>query len=458
MMSSTLADELKNRRPENVKILCQLLSIPSISADPQCADSLHQAAATLSELFQIAGTGWSCEVVPTAGYPIVWARYRAPGNRRRAIVYGHYDVQPADPLDLWTTPPFEPTLRDGKIYARGATDDKGQMLTHILSALAWMKTAGQLPIDLDYIIEGEEEVGSENLERFLAEHRDELKADVAVISDTSQYAPGWPAITTGLRGIFACEVRVHGPRKDLHSGVFGGAIPNPIRELTRLLSLLHNEHNEVQVPGFYADVVPLTDADRAGFAELPFDQAAFLAETGAIGLRGEAGFTPLEQRWARPTLEFNGIYGGYTGPGPKTIVPASATAKITCRLVANQNPDVLMKSLEGFLRSQLHPSCRLEFTADHGCPAFLMDRQSPFLQAASKAIEAGFGKAPVFIREGGSIPVVATFKRLLEIDTLLLGWGQNTDNLHSPDEHFLIEDFHRGTLASAILWEELAKV
>lgn len=458
MIPSTVVDDLNARRPEAVQILSQLLAIPTVSADLQCAESLQRAASTLSGMFHSAGMGWTTQIVSTAGHPIVWARYRRPGNTRRAIVYGHYDVQPADPLNLWTTPAFEPTIRDGKIYARGATDDKGQMLTHVLSALAWMRVEGSLPIDLDFIIEGEEEVGSENLERFLEQHREELKGDVAVISDTSQYAPGWPAITTGLRGIFACEIKVHGPRKDLHSGVFGGAIPNPIRELARLLSLLHNEQNEVQIPGFYEGVIPLTPEDRAGFTELPFDEAAFLHETGAAGLRGEAGYTAIEQRWARPTCEFNGIFGGYTGPGPKTIVPACASAKITCRLVADQDPHRLMKSLEAFLQANLHPAYRLEFTGDHGCPAFLMDRSSPYLAAASRAVEAGFGKAPVFIREGGSIPVVATFKRLLGLDTLLLGWGQNTDNLHSPDEHFSLEDFHRGTLASAALWAELARL
>jgi acetylornithine deacetylase/succinyl-diaminopimelate desuccinylase-like protein len=312
-------------------------------------------------------------------------------------------------------------------------------------------------VNVVFVIEGEEESGGESLEPFLERYRAELACDVAVISDTSQYGPGMPAITYGLRGIFACELTVHGPNRDLHSGAFGGAVANPVNVLCSLIASLHDEQGRVAVDGFYDDVRPLSDAERRQFAALPFDEAAFLDELGVPAAHGEAGYSSIERRWARPTCDVNGIFGGYTGAGPKTIVPARATAKITCRLVPDQDPHQLTEALRRHFERHAPAGVRLTFTPQHGCVGTVVDPNSPYIAAAKRAVAAAFGKEPVLIREGGSIPVVEAFKRLLGVDTLLLGWGQNTDNLHGPNEHFSLADFHRGIRASARLWAELAK-
>lgn len=444
---------LQAHQAEALETLKALLRIPSVSAITAHKPDVRRAAEFVRE--QLASAGLTTELVETAGHPIVYAEWLKAGDAPTVLIYGHYDVQPPDPLDKWVTPPFEPDVRDGCLWARGATDDKGQMLTHVLSVAAWLKAEGRLPINVKFVIEGEEEVGSENLDKFLAARRDQLRSDIAVISDTSQYAPNIPAITYGLRGILACEVRLHGPKQDLHSGIFGGAITNPANALTRLIASLHDTHGRVQIPGFYEDVLPLTAAERASFAALPFHEADFFASVGVTAGWGEEGFTSTERRWARPTCDVNGLTAGYQGEGPKTIIPSWASAKITCRLVPNQDPHKLLKSLGQFLQEQTPPGCRLEFIEQHGCPGFVADRNSPFMAAANAAIREAFGVAPVMIREGGSIPVVATLKELLGVDTLLLGWGQNTDNLHSPNEHFSVADFHHGTLASALLWKEI---
>jgi len=307
------------------------------------------------------------------------------------------------------------------------------------------------------VIEGEEEVGSNNLDNFLSDHKELLKCDVAVISDTSQYAPGLPAITYGLRGILACEVVLQGPNRDLHSGIFGGSVANPCNMLARLVAQLHDEKQRVQIPGFYEDVLPLTAQEKQEFAKLKFDEAAYLADLGVPAVCGEEGYTTIERRWARPTCDVNGMFGGYTGPGPKTIVPARATAKITCRLVPNQQPEKLLAAMQKFLVANCPPGVRLEFKSQHGCIGIVMDTKSPYMQAARQAVADAFGAQPVMIREGGSIPVVTTFRDVLGVDTLLLGWGLNSDNLHSPNERFTLADFHRGTRASAHLWNELAQ-
>jgi acetylornithine deacetylase/succinyl-diaminopimelate desuccinylase-like protein len=348
-------------------------------------------------------------------------------------------------------------VRDGCLYARGATDDKGQVFTHVKSLEAWMKSAGTLPVNVKVLIEGEEEVGSKNLDLFLEGNKARLKADVAVISDTSQFAPNIPAITYGLRGIVACEVTIRGPNQDLHSGVFGGAVANPVNALARLIAGLHDEHGRVTIPGFYDDVIPLRPEERTRMAALPFDDATFRKELGVSATWGEEGFTTLERRWTRPTCDVNGIKGGYQGEGPKTIIPASATAKITCRLVPRQDPEAIVNALEGRLRALCPPGVVFEFRTAHGCPGFVFDADSRYMTAARAAIRTAFGVEPVLIREGGSIPVVASFRTILGLDTLLVGWGQNTDNLHSPNEHFHLIDFHRGTRASAHLWQELAR-
>ncbi len=455
-MLAAVQEYLTTHRDRFLEELQSLLRIPSVSADPAFLPAMRQAAEYVQR--QFADMGLTAEIVPTAGHPIVYAEWLKKPGAPTVLIYGHYDVQPPDPLDLWTTPPFEPTIRDGKIYARGATDDKGQFFTHVKGVEAWLKSTGELPVNVKFVIEGEEEVGGANLDRFLEERKAQLKCDVAVVSDTSQYGPGIPAITYGLRGIIACEITLTGPKKDLHSGIFGGSVANPINMLCALIAQLHDDDGRVQIPGFYDAVLPLTDAERKQFAALPFDEAAYLRELGASAPKGEAGFSTLERRWARPTCDVNGIFGGYTGVGPKTIVPSKATAKITCRLVPHQEPAKMMQALEAFLRERCPAGVSLSFTDSHGCPAFVFDPTSPYIAAAKRAICAGFGAEPVLIREGGSIPVVSNFRQVLGVDTLLLGWGQNTDNLHSPDEHFTVDDFHRGIASSAALWQEIANM
>ncbi len=452
---ATVTSYLSRNSDRAVEELKDLLRIPSVSADPVHRDDIRRAAGFVRD--RMTRAGLRCEIVETAGHPIVYGEWTGAAGAPTALIYGHYDVQPPDPLDQWITPPFEPAVRDGRLYARGATDDKGQMFTHVKSVEAWLETAGKLPVNVKFVIEGEEEVGSNNLDKFLEANRDRCRCDIAVVSDTAQFAPGVPAITYGLRGILACEVIVHGPKQDLHSGVFGGSVANPANGLARMIAALHDDRGRVQIPGFYDSVVPLTAEERRNFANLPFDEASYLAGLGIAATHGEAGFTTLERRWARPTCDINGMISGYTGVGPKTIVPARASAKITCRLVPNQDAKQLTARLKSFLEQLLLPGLRMDFHEYHGCPAVLCDLHSPWMRAARSAIAAGFGRDPVMIREGGSIPVVATFKQILGVDTLLLGWGQNSDNLHSPNESFRLEDFHNGTRASAQLWAELAR-
>jgi len=451
----TVLDFVSKNADRYLEDLRELLRIPSVSADSKFKGDVRKAAEWVYR--KLAAAGLQAELVETPGNPIVYAEWTKKPGAPTVVVYGHYDVQPPDPLNEWESPAFEPTIRDGKIYARGATDDKGQMLTHVESVEAWLKAAGELPVNVKFVIEGEEEVGSNNLEHFLESHKGRLKCDVAVISDTSQYAPGIPAVTYGLRGIIAAQITLHGPKQDLHSGVFGGSIANPVNALAKILGELHDDSGRVQIPGFYDDVADLTDAERKEWATLPFDEKAYLASLGTSAPWGETGFTTLERRWARPTCDVNGIYGGYQGEGPKTIIPAKATAKITCRLVPDQDPAKVVAALRKFVEARVRPGIRLEFQEYHGAPATVCDLNSPYMAAARDAIAAGFEKPPVMIREGGTIPVVGTFKKVLGVDTLLLGWGQNTDNLHSPNEHFSIDDFQRGIRSSAYLWAALAK-
>lgn len=440
---------LKQNFDQFLDDLMQLLKLETVSAQPVHAADMLKGANWVADQFR--RLGFLVELSSNGGPPIVFAQKLPNPAWPTVLVYGHYDVQPPEPLELWHSPPFDPEIRDGKIYARGATDDKGQMLTHIKAAEAWIRSTGDVPVNLKFVIEGEEEVGSRQLTDFFRNRQSDLACDVAVISDTSQYAIGIPAITYGLRGIFAAEVTFFGPSHDLHSGIYGGAVANPVTGLARVLGQLHDASGRVAVPGFYDRVRELTVAERAEFGSLPFDEQAFLDDVGSISLFGEAGFSTLERKWARPTCEINGLFGGYTGPGPKTIVPAQATAKITCRLVPDQNSGELTAALQAFFEERLPPGLRMEFRADHGCDPMLTDTESPYMEAASQAIERAFGRRPVLIREGGSIPVVATIKELLGVDTLLLGWGQNTDNLHSPNEHFRVDDYRRGIAASIAL-------
>jgi succinyl-diaminopimelate desuccinylase len=447
---------LQEQRPVFEKELSDFLRIPSVSADSRHQQDMGRASAWVADQFE--RMGMETEVIETDGHPLVYAESPPVEGVPTALVYGHYDVQPPDPLDEWTTPPFEPTERDGNLYARGATDDKGQMLTHIKSAQAWMETAGHLPIQIKYLIEGEEEMGSESLYQFLETDSKRLECDVLVISDTSQFGPGRPAITYGLKGIAYYELRLQGPEQDLHSGSFGGAVTNPVNTLARLLASLVDDQGRIQVPDFYEAVDPLETKERNQIAALPFDEAAFMAQIGVKGLTGESGYTTLERRWARPTYDINGIWGGYQGEGGKTVLPAKAGAKFSFRLVPNQDPQQITKSLREFLVAQCPPGIELELVDMHGAPGVVVPLDSPYMKAAAQAIEEGFGHSPVFIREGGSIPIVTTFHQSLGVDALLLGWGQDDDNMHSPNEKFSLADFHRGIKSSAYLWRELSQI
>jgi succinyl-diaminopimelate desuccinylase len=388
---------------------------------------------------------------------LVYAESNPVPGKPVVLVYGHYDVQPADPLELWKTGPFEPEVRDGNIYARGATDDKGQMLTHVLSVAAWNATQNALPCQIKFLIEGEEEHGSRMLAEKLDSIRSKIASDVIVISDSSQYALGQPAITYGLRGIAYFELRVYGPKQDLHSGSFGGIVTNPCAALARILTDMKTPDGRVQLPGFYDSVKPLEQSERDMWASLNFSDAAMAKQLGVSELTGEVGFTNLERRWARPTCEVHGLFGGYQGEGSKTIIPAWAGAKISFRLVPNQDPALVAQQLKAFVASHTPPGVRVEIIDLHGGHGVVVDPNSRFMAAAQRAVSEGFGKQAVLIREGGSIPIVSQMVQATNADVLLIGWGLDDDGAHSPNEKFCLADFYRGIRASSRLWAYLAE-
>jgi succinyl-diaminopimelate desuccinylase len=447
---------LESQAPRFEDDLCQWLRMPSVSADPNCRDDIRRAADWVAG--QLRALGFAAEVIPTAGHPLVVAQSPTVPGAPTALVYGHYDVQPPDPLEKWISPPFEPTRRDGNLYARGATDDKGQLLTHVKGAEAWIKTAGKLPINLKFLIEGEEEVGSANLESFIAANTERLACDCVVISDGGQFAPGIPAICYGLRGIAYYELRLTGPNRDLHSGSFGGSVTNPANALAQVLAGLIDRQGRVQIPGFYDDVIPLSAREREEFASLKFDEAGYFDQIGVDAAVGEEGYTTLERRWARPTFDVNGLWSGYQGEGAKTVLPGTAGAKFSFRLVPNQDPTKITAGLKWRLTELCPPGIDMELIDLHGAPGVMVPLESPYVEAASRAIERAFGRRPVFIREGGSIPIVSVFHNELKADAILIGWGQDDDNTHSPNEKFSLADFHRGIKASTRLWEEIAKI
>ena len=452
----TIDEYLAAERSRFEDELCEFLRIPSVSADPTRHADMARAADWVAGQFR--GLELATEVITGEGHPLVYAESPRVEGAPTVLVYGHYDVQPAEPLEAWISPPFEPTRRDGNLYARGATDDKGQMLTHVKAVEAWMRVEGRLPVNLKFIVEGEEEVGSHALEGYLAEHADRLACDCVVVSDSAQFAPGQPAITYGLRGIAYYELRLQGPARDLHSGSFGGSVTNPANALARMLAALVDDRGRVQIPGFYDDVVPLTDKEREQLAALDFDEQEYFRELGVEAATGEEGFTTLERRWARPTYDLCGLTSGYAGEGAKTVLPAKATAKFSFRLVPDQDPAKITPALTARLEELCPPGIRMELIDMHGSPGVLVPLDSPYVEAAARAIDHAFGRRPVMTREGGSIPIVTAFHETLGADTLLLGWGQDDDNTHSPNEKFSLEDFHRGIKASAALWKELAQV
>lgn len=431
------------------------LRFPSVSTDQKYAGNVRDCADWLAK--KLGTIGLESKVFPTPGHPIVWARNGHKKNRPTVLLYGHYDVQPPDPLELWDSPPFEPVLKDGYVFARGATDNKGQILSHILGIQETLQKDGDLPVNIDLVVEGEEEVGSQNLGKFLSDNRDALKCDVVLVSDTGMIAPKTPTLSYGLRGVAALEIKVTGPKMDLHSGIFGGAVANPATVLAQLLGTLHDQNGHIAVAGFYDDVVPLQDWERESWRKLPIDpDSEILQETGAPTLFGEAGFSTLERIWARPTAEINGLGGGYQGPGTKTVLPSHAMAKLTFRLVPNQKGDAIVDLVKKHFQKNLPPSVTLEMTSGHSGPWYLTDPNSKFGKAAQRALKKAFNKDAALIREGGSIPIVSDFRKILGVETLLLGLALANCRAHSPNENFPLENLEAGIRMNQAVLQELA--
>jgi acetylornithine deacetylase/succinyl-diaminopimelate desuccinylase-like protein len=448
-------------RPEALDRLKHFLRIPSVSTKPEHRADMQACVDFLAR--ELTACGLTPTVHRTPGHPILVARNTHRPGRPTVLMYGHYDVQPPEPLDQWTTAAFDPTVRKDEhgfdaVYARGAVDDKGQVWCHVEALRAWTQEGGELPVNLIVLLEGEEEIGSPNLEPFLRAHAADLGADVAVVSDTNQFARNLPAITYGLRGLVYTEVTLTGPTHDLHSGLYGGTLHNPANALCQLLATLHTPDGKVNIHGFYDDVRPLTPTEREMWAKLPFSDDAHRAEMGVPQLFGETGFTTLERKWARPTLDVNGLTSGYQGPGAKTIIPARASAKVSMRLVPDQQP----KKIEAAFRAALEARCPKTVTFDvhvhSGAEPSLLPIDNPATQLAAKAVKTGFGVDPVFMREGGTVPVGTLFKRHLGMDTLFIGFGLSDDRVHSPNEKFDLDALHKGTRTAAALYAELAKL
>jgi acetylornithine deacetylase/succinyl-diaminopimelate desuccinylase-like protein len=422
--------------------LIDLLKIPSVSADPKCANDVRAAALFVKKALEKAGADFA-ELVETDGYPVVYAEKMIDPKLPTVLVYGHYDVQPPDPLDLWHSPPFEPVVKNGNVYARGACDDKGQMYMHV-KALEMLVSSGNVPCNIKIMIEGEEEVGSDNLEYFVKKYRDKLSADVILISDTSIFSNDVPSITTGLRGLSYLEVEVTGPNRDLHSGVYGGGVGNPINVLCDMIHSLLDENNQITIPGFYDDVQELTQKEREEMAKIPFNEVEYMQELGVSGLKGEKGYTTLERVSIRPTLDVNGIWGGYMGNGAKTVLPSKAFAKISMRLVPNQSSKKITELFKKHFESIAPKSVKVEVRPHHGGEPAITPIDSIAFKAASRAFETAWGKKPIPKREGGSIPIVALFEKELGLKSVLMGFGLDSDNIHSPNEHYGLMNFYKG--------------
>jgi acetylornithine deacetylase/succinyl-diaminopimelate desuccinylase-like protein len=448
---------LEQNQKRLLKELCEYVRFPSVSAQPQHRGDLVACAAWVNE--HCRNIGLQSQIHSTSGHPVVLARTfkKRTNTRPHFVVYGHYDVQPPEPFELWKTPPFEPRVVNGKLYARGASDNKGQHFAHLKAVEAYLQTKTDLPCDLTFLLEGEEEVGSVSLERFLKAHQKELLCDAVVISDTGMHSLKHPALTYALRGIAALEVTVFSPSRDIHSGIYGGTVENPAMALCKILAQLRDGEGRVTIPGFYNDVMELSTYERKQLARLPLDAKSYRKFLGVPQLFGEKGYTPIEQRSARPTLEINGLTSGYQGEGSKTIIPAWARAKLTMRLVPNQKPEQIRLLATKYLKQLCPPTVRMEITLGHGGEPYLMSPENPLAKASLRALKKAFGYEPVLMREGGSIPIVNEFKKVLRADTLLLGLALPDDNAHSPNEKFELEAFKKGMQMSALLWQELVK-
>ena len=454
MIDRDLAAYCDAHRDAHLDELKRWIAIPSISADPAHRADVRTCCERL--VARMRDIGLDARVLETDGNPLAFGEWLGAPGAPTVLIYGHYDVQPADPIELWESPPFEAQVRDGKIFGRGAVDDKGQVLMHLAAIEAHMRTRGRLPINVKVVVEGEEEIGSPSFDGALERYHDLVNADVAVISDTAVYAEDVPSLTTSVRGLVHWEIAVHGPTDDTHSGYYGGVVANPIETLSRIIASLKDEAGRVRVPGFYDGVPELDAAAREELARLPFDEAREAAALGVPALSGEKDRTPLERMWFRPTMECNGIWGGYQGPGTKTIIPSFARAKLSARLVGSQEPARVRAIVTDYIRAHAPAGVRVEITSGGDVPAVVLARKHPAAQAAANAMRAGFGKEPVFIGTGGSIGPVASFERVLKIPQVMIGVGLPDDHIHAPNEKFNLSQFFGGIVTMAILYDELA--
>lgn len=439
-----------------IEELKDFLRIPSISTLAEHKEDMQKAADFVADKLRTAGMN-QVEVFQTEGHPIVYGEWLGAPGKPTVLIYGHYDVQPVDPIELWDNDPFDPVIKEDKIFARGATDDKGQMYVHIKSVEAYFKSLGHLPLNVKFLIEGEEEIGSEHLTPFLAGHTELLSCDAVLISDTALFSPETPTLTYGLRGLAYMEVEVTGPNRDLHSGTFGGAVDNPINVLAGIIAKLKDKDGRISIPGFYDDVLKLSKQERENFKKLKFKEKEFAKSIGLKELKGEKGYSTLERIWARPTLDCNGIFGGWTGQGAKTVLPSKATAKISMRLVPHQKPKKIAKLFEKHIKKLAPSTVKVEVRDLHGGYPVITPLEDPATIAASKAMARAFGKKTVFMREGGSIPIVVEFANRLNASPVLMGLGLNTENLHSPNEHFNLNHFKLGIKSSAYFFDEYSK-
>lgn len=443
-MSRAISAYVGAHRRRFLNELEDFLRIPSVSTLPEHVQDIEAAARFVAASFGQAGLE-NIEIIATAKHPLVYADWlRAPG-KPTVLCYGHYDVQPPDPLEAWLSPPFEPTIRDGSLYARGASDDKGQMHAHIKAIEALRAAGGALPLNVKFLIEGEEEIGGASISQYVRQNPKKLAADVALVSDTALYAEGVPTLCTGLRGLVYLEVEAAGPARDLHSGLYGGAAPNPVFGLAELLAAAKDREGVIQIPGMYEDVEPPTPAEKASWEKLPFDETEFLKkEVGATRLVGEPGFSVLERIWARPTFEVHGIGGGFTGAGAKTVIPAKATAKVSMRMAPSQDPEKIIAAFREFVRARTPAGIQTEVRVLSASPAVLVDPEHPAVRVAARVFSEVLGRPTVFIRSGGSVPIVGDFARRLGIPTVMMGFGLPDDNLHSPNEKFCLENYYKG--------------
>ncbi len=445
-----------NRQPF-LDELYTFLRYPTISTASEYKADIRACGEWLADKARALGF-MNVKLNETAGHPILTGKYLGAGPQAPTILlYGHYDVQPPDPLELWLKPPFEPWIDGDRLYARGVADDKGQIWIHFCAMEAWIKTVGRLPVNVRLLIEGEEEIGSPNLVPFCEQHKDELQADVVVISDSGLFADGLPSISYALRGLTYFQIELEGPNRDLHSGMFGGAVANPAFELARIIAQLKTPQGVVTVPGFYESVRPLAQDEREMWEKLPHSDSEMMAELGVDALPGEFGYSTLERIWSRPTFEVCGLISGFTGEGAKTVLPAKAMAKVSCRLVPDQDPHDIEQKFIKYVESLCPAGCKIKIFTHHGGKPVITERDSKFVQAASRALEKAFKQPPVFIRTGGSIPITASFKEILGLDSVLLGFSQPNENAHSPNEWFSIKHFELGVDTAAYFYEEIVK-